>query len=413
MSKGNMLLGYARGSVGDMVFQRSKGQQVTKARNREPFNPRTSKQIRQRALFTNAVKFFTRGTQNFFKFAFESKASKESDFNAFMRLNRKNGVLISQEAMLNETYPALGEFILTQGSMMAPILDYTLDDEEGVDAYSIPVPGIINSSSWGEISAKWKRSYNLQEGDLVTILIIKAEGSTSENTPSVLPTDRSSINWSIYQAEISSSDTRSMSEAFNLDEIKTYMSYVSIETLNTTICKGVSITISRNTARGLKVSNTKLIANQTAKTCIENALTPIYEEKVIESWGGNGGSILQGGALESIEIDGVKFYGFRGATIEPSFSGIALTLPGQYAAVKPTGSQFFIKFECDDLTKLDCDRYLQSTLTDGSPYRYLVTRKPEVDGYLGISLTSSQGNGPMVFTYKGVPIFYVLEPVFN
>lgn len=56
MAKGNMLLGYARGKVGDVVFKRVGGQQVTTPRNRQPRNPRSEAQTIQRLAFSSAVK---------------------------------------------------------------------------------------------------------------------------------------------------------------------------------------------------------------------------------------------------------------------------------------------------------------------------------------------------------------------
>lgn len=50
MSKGNMFLGFARGKVGDVVFTRADGEQVTRVRNRSPKNPRTPRQGVQRSI---------------------------------------------------------------------------------------------------------------------------------------------------------------------------------------------------------------------------------------------------------------------------------------------------------------------------------------------------------------------------
>ena len=41
MAKGNMLLGFSRGSVGDLTFYRRNSQQVTRARARVVKNPKT------------------------------------------------------------------------------------------------------------------------------------------------------------------------------------------------------------------------------------------------------------------------------------------------------------------------------------------------------------------------------------
>lgn len=50
MAKGNIFLGFGRGKVGDVVFSRQNGEQVTRARNRSPKNPRTPLQLLQRVV---------------------------------------------------------------------------------------------------------------------------------------------------------------------------------------------------------------------------------------------------------------------------------------------------------------------------------------------------------------------------
>lgn len=56
MAKGNMLLGMARKKVGDLVFYRSNGEQITRARNRNPRNPKSDKQSVQRMILATASK---------------------------------------------------------------------------------------------------------------------------------------------------------------------------------------------------------------------------------------------------------------------------------------------------------------------------------------------------------------------
>lgn len=55
MAKGNMLLGYSRGSVGDLTFYRRNAQQITRARARQVKNPKTLAQQMQRAIMRTAV----------------------------------------------------------------------------------------------------------------------------------------------------------------------------------------------------------------------------------------------------------------------------------------------------------------------------------------------------------------------
>lgn len=50
MAKGNLFLGHAAGKVGDVVFSRMDGVQVTRARNRSPKNPQSALQMLQRVV---------------------------------------------------------------------------------------------------------------------------------------------------------------------------------------------------------------------------------------------------------------------------------------------------------------------------------------------------------------------------
>lgn len=58
MAKGNMLLGFSRGSVGDLTFYRRNSQQVTRARARVVKNPKTLAQQMQRAVMRTSVEAY-------------------------------------------------------------------------------------------------------------------------------------------------------------------------------------------------------------------------------------------------------------------------------------------------------------------------------------------------------------------
>lgn len=60
MAKGNLLLGYGRGSIGDITLSHYAGQQISRARNRNPINRRTTLQMIQRVILktiSQAYKF--------------------------------------------------------------------------------------------------------------------------------------------------------------------------------------------------------------------------------------------------------------------------------------------------------------------------------------------------------------------
>lgn len=59
MAKGNLFLGFGRGKVGDVVFSRQNGEQVTRARNRSPRNPQTPLQLLQRVIMKTSSQGFS------------------------------------------------------------------------------------------------------------------------------------------------------------------------------------------------------------------------------------------------------------------------------------------------------------------------------------------------------------------
>lgn len=205
MAKGNMLLGYARGAVGNLVFSRVKGNEVTKARNRQPANPKTSKQVYQRAKFLNAVNFYKRGVQNLFKFAYEDKTQQESDFNAFMRHNVSRAIPVGKGSSTESLYPAVSNWITSVGSLNGPqaviglqgqvatsgevaagrtyaVGDYNVSPSN-VESAEILLEDNINGAvelqlggtptTFGDVCSLLKAQYpDLQEGDIVTITMI-------------------------------------------------------------------------------------------------------------------------------------------------------------------------------------------------------------------------------------------------
>lgn len=72
-----MFLGYASGKVADLVFYRQDGQQITRSRNRSPYNPKTDPQLYQRAVMATITAAYSAGSV-IFNHSFEgySKGAK-------------------------------------------------------------------------------------------------------------------------------------------------------------------------------------------------------------------------------------------------------------------------------------------------------------------------------------------------
>lgn len=293
--KGNMFLGYARGSVGDVVFSRSNGQQQGRARNRRPNNPRTSRQMRQRSLFANAVKFHTRGVQRLFKFAFEDKKANESDYNAFMKHNLANGVRISKQASQSPVYPALGNWQMSCGSIESPRLWFDDDTKQ----WYLILPGATEQmTTWGQFFTLLKSVYGLKEGDIITMVHIVANGATAINVPSVEPdSGLQGSDWNISQYELDSSSTDALPSIIGMGEDDVAFNPSTLE--QEIYCQGFCLIFSRRTASGLKVSSSYLVNNGVAKQCIEASKEPVFIEQVLQSWETSEDVILEGALLPS------------------------------------------------------------------------------------------------------------------
>lgn len=296
MAQGNMLLGYARGSVGDVVFSRSKGKQTSRARNRNPFNPRTDSQMIQRSKFTNASNFFTRGTQALFKFAYEDQKQGESDFNAFMRHNVKNSFLVAKDASETSTYPAFGRWQLSEGSLREIKIQFHEPDEqdEGIYFY-FDVPGMGQSTTWGGFSEKLIEKYNAENGDLLTVLKIKQEGITTEQYPRRGDFFDVPITWDIHQfaLDLDSDDTISIHTNGLFDNAE---GRVEIDAEDTVSFEAAAMIISRPNSKKLKVSTSFLCCTRGFEDIYTALKDPYWRDYVLETWQATGKAILKGGA---------------------------------------------------------------------------------------------------------------------
>lgn len=130
MAKGNLFQGMARGKVGDVVFSRANGEQISRVRNRHPKNPRSNAQLFQRAImativqaysagkeiFDHAFQGYAVGAQNQRKFISENaKALRETisaDINTQIATNEQKGRVIAP----NTATPVPNAYIISKGT---------------------------------------------------------------------------------------------------------------------------------------------------------------------------------------------------------------------------------------------------------------------------------------------------------
>lgn len=198
-------MGTLKGRVGDTVFYVKQGEQNAIKYQSTISNPQSAPQMYQRSRFLAANKFYTRGKQAFFKFAFENKRKGESDFNAFMRENISLAPNITRDAYNFTNYPILGQFIVSRGSL--PTMECGAVGESWYVDMDIAYPS-TPISTVGDLSSLLIKNSSYEVGDIITLLFIQT--NTSFGVPSLKPSDYpqsyGTPNWKIIQFKINTND---------------------------------------------------------------------------------------------------------------------------------------------------------------------------------------------------------------
>lgn len=312
MAKGNIILGYLRGSIGDITFFRAKGQQLSRARNRAPANPRTVGQMDQRAKMACAVKFFSQVGANFFKYAFEGKKEQESYFNAFVKNNIYTGGYIGKQASRVFDFPALGNWQISSGSLP----EITAPFPQSVRGVVFSV-GTVSSTAITTVSGLTSALINSdsnrwREGDILTCLCYCA---TNYSTLPTVYTDQGNRAYTaLWQIRLSTTNTDTLpSIEFPLLDMSfdcqldsnglTFVGSSGSEYTNNLYCFG--LIHSRNTANGLKVSSSTIVAPQAPELlAVVSSQSGNYYNAVIADWQASEEAILQGGLTVSLAEQG-------------------------------------------------------------------------------------------------------------
>ena len=383
MAKGNIILGYLRGSIGDITFFRAKGQQLSRARNRAPANPRTVLQMDQRAKMACAVKFYTQVGTNFFKYAFEGKKDNESYFNAFVKNNILLGGYIGKQASRVYDFPALGAWQISSGTL--PEITAPFPQSVNGVVFSVgtvsgtPLTTIsdLSKALIGSDSSRWR------EGDILTCLCYCA---TNYATLPTIYTDQGNRAYTaVWQIRLSTSNKETLPSiefplldmSFDCQLDTNGLSFIGSsgsEYTNNLYCFG--LIHSRNTANGLRVSSSTLVAPQFPELLsVVSSPSGNYYNAVIADWQASEEAILQG--VLSTAVTGavgwstsptgpwrnnVISLSVRGS--EPTeegfsvkYSSAAAAVSGEsliYARGSDGGSVVLVKTIYDDVVKVDC-----------------------------------------------------------
>ena len=201
MAKGNMFQGMARGKVGDVVFSRTNGEQISRVRNRHPNNPRTNKQMYQRAVMATVMQAYSAGKE-IFDHAFQGKAVGAENQRVFFSKNAKllRGQIASEltagTSALNcnvavvapgAITPVPNAYMISEGTYPQNFFSW---GDTGLE-FSIP------SANENETVAQYASRCGLVPGDIYTFVAIVI----SDNTPTFTVRGVETATTGLYKPE--------------------------------------------------------------------------------------------------------------------------------------------------------------------------------------------------------------------
>lgn len=170
-----MLLGHARGKVGDVVFSRVNGQQITRARAAVVKNPQTEKQMIQRIILNTVIQAYSRMAE-ICDHSFEGVAVGQDNMSKFMRENmsilRK---YVADYAAENGSFDGCYAFVPKGLNMFTPnpwkiatgqLPEVVLASVSPTDGAEITIVSADVIPTYGEIIT----SLGLQRGDQLTFI---------------------------------------------------------------------------------------------------------------------------------------------------------------------------------------------------------------------------------------------------
>lgn len=409
-----MFLSQARGKVGSVVFAVVKGQQTSRVHNPKPANPKTYGQQAQRSLLANMTKFYKRGTSQFYKFAFEDKTVRESDFNAFARNNMQRGVYMHRMFYESQYVPALGRYKIASGSLVSSIRTIFNGDLCVFDFGANSITGTAATVTVGQVStAILVNNPGLAPGDILTFVLADSSMEANQTYADYVPT------WQIYQFVIDANDTRTIASV-GLNFQSFMVAGGSSRGFLTVSINGVdrasfgACIASRNTIGGLLVSNTDITLSAVGSVLTDWLRGDYAKREAAISWGGNPEAILQGGLLESLpNITTVKVgnqiaqsaYAYSQMLVERDAATRTIVVSGSALLTTAAGGDWRVKIyraslEYDDPGQVYTETEGEVALTATGTASSISIVLPTSD------IIGETTQGYYLLTYNGIPYSY-------
>lgn len=288
MAKSSGFFGLRRGSTKSLTFSVLKGAQITKDRVTDVANPKTMSQTEQRIPFAQAVKFYKHAIAQLYRFAFQDKKAKESDYNAFIRHNVARACSVSLDNYKNNNYPSIGNYLMSAGDLVQA------DYNNNTSNFLLNVGTASGAvSTIGALTPVIKAKYpTLVDGDIVTfVLLTTSVGDDYELTEQKAPKMR------IIQFVLDAESTVTL-QSLGFTNMQSNDNVLMVSDMPTDAAWAGCVIFSRNTENGLRVSNAELAGETIWNNIIEGKSSIVAKKADAIDWGAKDMAILQGALAE-------------------------------------------------------------------------------------------------------------------
>ena len=176
MAKGNMLLGQARGKLGDIVFSRQNGEQVERPRVKKINNPQTDAQKIQRIIMNTVAQAYSK-MQEICDHSFQGLQSGQPCMSYFMRRNLN---------LLRQTLSEIGDLEASAPCFLLRGMNGLASNTYIVAKGTLPevVPQVtsgavavaVSGNTYGDVI----ESLGLQRGDQLTFLTVNGSDASNQ-----------------------------------------------------------------------------------------------------------------------------------------------------------------------------------------------------------------------------------------
>lgn len=192
-----MLLGYARGKVGDLVFARRLGQQTTRAYNSSPKDAKTRSQVTQRVKMANVIAMY-RALKNICNHSFEGLDVGQTSYSAFVKANLTgNKVSLTKEAA---SFGAcvVAPYLISRGSL--PSIQVEGTGADAVTNIAVGNLAISGTTTIGQFAdALVANNAGIEYGDQLTYVSLVQQTDANSGYPIVVA--------GIYEVTLNSAST--------------------------------------------------------------------------------------------------------------------------------------------------------------------------------------------------------------